>query len=131
MPRESEYLHLSQSEHEEVSTGFLVRFRDAQKEKIANGHLDPNEPCGAQAKMIDELLFCFFDEQREAAGAKSPSSMITTLELADYVNDEILPLLAQYRPDLLSLDWQGLWQLCDSDISEFDMNSGGEGETVY
>jgi hypothetical protein len=119
MPQEN-YLYLTQTQHEEVSTGFLVQFRDAQLEKIASGQLDPNEPCGAQSSLVEELLFCFFDENRDKAGIHSPSSMMTTEALAEYINVTVLPRLAEYRPDLLTLDWQGQWQLRDSDI---DFNS--------
>lgn len=133
MPHEEKYLHLSQSEHEEIATGFLVRFRDAQRDRVLSGQLDPDEPCGSQAKMIDELLFCFFDDKRGQIGLEAPSPMMSVSELADFVNDEALSLIADHRPDLLTRDWQGNWQLTDSDDADFDLNleSGDDDEYAH
>ena len=102
--------YISQKEHEEISAGLLLKFISSQEEKIYRDELRPSDLCGSQAGMIDELIFCFFDNDRKTSGIPIPSSLWTISDLMKFIVDQVLPVMAERRPDLLGRDWQGGWE---------------------
>lgn len=115
MSKHRDYTRMSQSEHEEVSVNLLVWFRDNQKTKIFNNEMDGSRPCGSQSKKIEDLIWCFFDDNRSSCGIKPPSSLMTVSELVEFISDKVLPVIANHRSDLLEKNWDGEWKLIQSE----------------
>ena len=105
--------NISHEQHERLSVSFIVHLRDKIEERVANGEADRDQVCGKYAKIIDELLWCFFDSGREDCGLRHPSSMMKISEMLEFIEDS-LQMMSQYRSDLLNLDWQGKWQLAET-----------------
>lgn len=106
---------LTPQEHEVVSTKFLVMFRDSLSERINNGTLSEAAMCGSQSTMVDDLIWCFFDKNRDNVGIRHPTSIMSVSDLRDFINDEVLEVISQHRPEILHKSWNGEWIVSEPD----------------
>lgn len=104
---------ISQEQHEQISASFLIHLRDKIEERVLNGEIEKDAVCGKYAKIVDELMWCFFDSNRETCGLEHPSSMMKISEILDFIEDT-LRTMSQYRSDILNQDWQGKWQITET-----------------
>ena len=105
--------NIGQEKHECLSVSFIVHLRDKIEERLSSGEADKDQSCGRYAKIVDELVWCFFDNGREDCGLRHPSSMMKISEILEFI-EEALQIMSQYRSDLLNLYWQGKWQLAET-----------------
>jgi len=115
MEVESRFSRLTQSEHEVVSAKFLTLLRDSLNERMRDGQLEETSPCGSQSQIVNRLIWCFFDSRRDEVGIPYPSSLMSVSSLRDFINDEVLPVINEHKEGLLTKNWNGEWNLIDSE----------------
>ena len=116
------YSDLSLEQHQEISTRFIILLRETLEERIQVGIFDRDDPCGHYSKMLDDLIWCYFDNDRETCGIPHPSSLMSMQNLIQFIDEKVLASINAHRGDILSIDWQGKWQVegCAEEFEGFD-----------
>jgi len=121
---------ISQEEHENISTRCLVNFTNNRKEDIILSKVDSESRCGNMAKIVDDVIWCYFDSRRDEMKIPRTSSLWTIGELVDFIDNIILSEIEADRPDILSKSWNGKWEFSSGhteDNGGYGDNSGYDG----
>lgn len=103
--------YFSKEQHQEISTKLILSLRDNLQARIEQGDLDGVAMCGKYAKMFDNLVWCYFDHDREECGISHLSSLTSLNDVILFVDEQILPVIHAHREDILNVNWQGRWEL--------------------
>lgn len=114
----NDFNNLTQEDHEDISLSFLVRFKEAYRERIKSGIINGDDESGVSADMVEKLICSYFDYRRSYVPISQPFPHFTYDELLDFLNNEVLDFIAEEKPEYVFCDSEGEYYLIESEYDD-------------
>ncbi len=102
-------------EAEKLSIFLLLSLKDKIESSIDQGILERDAYCGIYAVYVENLIWAFFDNEREEVCISRPSSLMKISNLISFIDDVVLESFNKKRSDVIYRDWQNRWTFSEEE----------------
>jgi len=100
---------------EMMAVSALIQFAEKYEERFRTGEVHEEDRCDYRAKLVEDMLWVFYKDNREEIPISKPRKAMTNRELVDFINEEALFYIQEDNPLFLRKDWNGTYEIITDD----------------